>query len=354
MAPHPKPMGALPALTAQAFAETPSLAPMAEALAVAAANDVPVLLTGETGTGKTHLARLLHDHSPRRGRRLLVVPCGALASHLLLSEFFGHVKGAFTGADQNKIGKFEAADSGTILLDEIDTLPLEAQVALLRVIETGEFEAVGCNETRRSQARILTASNWDLEEAVSQGKFRQDLYYRLNVFSFYLPPLRERPEDIVTLAHALAERFAQQFDKNPRPTLPASTLRVLQAFPWPGNIRQLENVLLQTVLVCSGPELLIEHLPAPVRQHTGQNAIPARAPIWKKRGEREVSERRQTLSQTLGEGEREIIERTLIETGFSRSRTASVLGISRVTLYKKMKKYGLMEMTGWGRFSSSA
>src|SRR5204862_3540762 len=147
-----------------------------------------VLLTGETGTGKTYLARLIHEYSPRRKEPFLVVPCGALAANLIESEFFGHTKGAFTGADRPKVGKFAAAGEGSILLDEIDALGLEQQANLLRVIETGEYEPVGSNETSRSQARLVVASNWDLEEAVEAGKFRRDLYYRLNVMSFHLPP----------------------------------------------------------------------------------------------------------------------------------------------------------------------
>ncbi|MGH7173130.1 MAG: sigma-54 factor interaction domain-containing protein, partial [Gemmataceae bacterium] len=165
----------------QLLTQTPSLLPLVERLALAAAHEVTVLLTGETGTGKTHLARLVHDCSPRRGDPFLTVPCGAQPANLVESAFFGHAKGAFTSADRAKVGKFEIAGNGTILLDEIDTLALEQQASLLRVIETGEFEPVGSNETRHCTARIIVASNWDLEEAVSAGKFRQDLYYRLNV-----------------------------------------------------------------------------------------------------------------------------------------------------------------------------
>src|SRR5207302_4870545 len=164
-------------------AQTPSLLPLAERIAIAARHDVTVLLTGETGTGKTYLARLMHDCSPRRAEPFLAVPCGAQPANLIESAFFGHVRGAFTGADRAKVGKFEVAGKGTILLDEIDTLGLEQQAGLLRVIETGEYEPVGGNETRQSEARIIVAINWDLEEAVQTGKFRQDLYYRLNVMS---------------------------------------------------------------------------------------------------------------------------------------------------------------------------
>jgi DNA-binding NtrC family response regulator len=337
------PSALLSSLTQQLIEQTPSLAPLAPRLALAAAHDVTVLLSGETGTGKSHLARLLHAHSPRRGQRLLVVPCGALAPNLLMSEFFGHVRGAFTGADQGKVGKFEAAGGGTLLLDEVDVLPLEAQAGLLRVIETGEFEPVGGNEVRRCQARILAASNWDLEKAVAAGKFRQDLYYRLNVLAFYLPPLRERPEDIAALTRGMVRRFADKFGKALTGIHP-ETLQALQVAPWPGNIRQLENVLQQAVLVSSGPELLPIHLPDPIRPQGEWSSLlrpvePSKAaePDGGEPGTSPIA-----LAESRSESERQLIERALVEAGYSRSRAAVALGISRVTLYKKMKKYGLM------------
>jgi DNA-binding NtrC family response regulator len=309
--------------------QTPSLVPLVERVAIASEHDVTVLLTGETGTGKTHLARLMHDCSPRARQPFLTVPCGAIPASLVESAFFGHVKGAFTGATDRKVGKFEAAGAGTILLDEIDTLPLEQQASLLRVIETGEFEPVGCNETRQCGARIIVASNWDLEEAVRQGKFRQDLYYRLNVMSFHLPPLRERVQDIAPLARGMAARFNTRFKKDLF-DINAQALDALEAFPWPGNIRQLENAVQQGVLVSSGAELLFEHLPAQVREHQA-SAPPA------------LEGSPDSLRHNRAAAERTLIQRALASSGGNRSRAASALGISRVTLYKKMQKYGLMQ-----------
>jgi DNA-binding NtrC family response regulator len=196
------------------LSQTPSLRPLINRLAVASRYDVTVLLTGEPGTGKTFLARLLHECSDRKEQGFLVVPCGALVANLIESEFFGHVRGAFSGADRARVGKFEAAGTGTILLDEIDALALDQQAKLLRVIETGEFEPVGSNDTRICHARIIAGSNWDLEGAVRQGKFREDLYYRLNVMSFHLPPLRERVQDIAPLVRDMVARFSQRFRKD--------------------------------------------------------------------------------------------------------------------------------------------
>jgi DNA-binding NtrC family response regulator len=308
---------------------TPSLLPLVERIAIAATHDVTVLLTGETGTGKTHLARIMHECSPRKPEPFLTVPCGAQPANLVESAFFGHIRGAFTGADRAKIGKFEAAGHGTILLDEIDTLGLEQQAGLLRVIETGEYEPVGSNETKICHARIIVASNWDLDEAVRRNKFREDLYYRLNVMSFHLPPLRERVKDIAPLVRGMASRFNSKFRKDLF-DISSRAMEALEAFPWPGNIRQLENFVQQAVLVSNGPELLWEHLPQPVRDYKAPVEEAGRIP------------QHDSLMYNKEVAERNVIQRALANNGYSRARAASALGISRVTLYKKMKKYGLM------------
>ena len=318
-------------LSQRLLALTPSLLPLVDRIALASSHDVTVLLNGETGTGKTYLARLIHEHSPRRQHRFLTVPCGALSANLVESEFFGHTRGAFTGADRPKVGKFAAVGQGTLLLDEIDTLALEQQATLLRVIETGEFEPVGSVDTQRSDARLIVASNVDLEQAAAQGRFRADLYFRLNVMSFHLPPLRERVMDIAPLARGMAVRFNRKFNKDLFEISPEA-MAALEAFPWPGNLRQLENVVQHAVLVSTGHQLLYDHLPATVREHSEPHHSFAEPAADSLQHQRDLTER-------------SVIQRALVSNGYCRSRAASALGISRVTLYKKMKKYGLMN--GW-------
>jgi two-component system response regulator HydG len=309
---------------------TPSLTTLVDQLCIASQHDVPVLIEGETGTGKTFLAKLIHDCSPRKHHRFLVVSCGTLSGNLLASEFFGHARGAVTGADVAKVGKFAAAGEGTLLLDEIDTLGLEHQANLLRVIETGEFEPVGSNETQISRARIIAATNWSLAEAVERGTFRRDLYYRLHVISFHLPPLRHRPEDIGPLVRGMVARYGTKYGKKLFAVSP-EVLRALEAFPWPGNIRQLENVVQQAVLTANGYELKLHHLPPLVYSQLDSPLINSPFPV-------SVGG---TLKQSRESTERANILRALEKAGQSRTRAAQILGVSRVTLYKKMKKYGL-------------
>ncbi len=312
------------------LALTPSLTHLTDQLDIAAAHDVTVLIEGETGTGKTHLAKLIHDCSARASHRFLVVACGTLSGNLIASEFFGHVKGAFTGADGAKVGKFAAAGHGTLLLDEIDTLGLDHQANLLRVIETGEYEPVGGNDTQTCQARIVAATNWNLAEAVERGTFRRDLYYRLHVITFHLPPLRNRPQDIGPLARGMAVKYSARFGKKIYALHPDAQ-RALEHFPWPGNIRQLENVVQQAVLSCAGDTLTLAQLPATV------HAKPAEG-----RAEGAASGPASSLAQNREATERATIVRALEKVAFSRTRAAQLLGVSRVTLYKKMKKYGLL------------
>jgi transcriptional regulator with PAS, ATPase and Fis domain len=314
-------------LLQQRLSQTPSLLPCIERLALLAEHDVPMLLTGETGTGKTSLARLLHDCSPRRDEPFVTVPCGALPSQLVESEFFGHQRGAFTGADRDREGKLTAAGRGTLLLDEIDTLSLEQQAKLLRVLDSGEYEPVGGNQTLRRTCRIAVASNADLGELVQWGQFRSDLFFRLHVLPFHLPPLRERAEDIEPLARGLVARYTAQLGKEPFDISPEA-MAALEAYPWPGNIRELDNVMRQAVLLSRGTVLLSRHLPDWVRKgavETDRTGTGARRPLG---SEREAAEKG-------------LIRRVLADHSQSRTRAARELGISRVTLYQKIKKYGL-------------
>jgi two-component system response regulator PilR (NtrC family) len=226
--------------------------------------ETTLLLTGETGTGKTRLARLLHDLSPRRAEPFRVVDCGALSTTLIESELFGHVKGAFTGAHQDRRGKLAAAGRGTLLLDDINSLPPPLQAKLLRALDERVFEPVGANKGQPLRARLVAASNAPLEEEVAQGRFRADLYYRLNVVSFYLPPLRERRAAVAPLAR----KFLEEFVARNRPDLrglTADAMRVLEAYAWPGNVRELRNVIERAAALCPGPNVLASDLAEAIR-----------------------------------------------------------------------------------------
>ena len=308
---------------------TPSMFELIDELKVAASHDVTILLIGETGSGKSYVSRLIHELSPFHKERFYTVACGALPAELIESEMFGYVKGAFTGADRDKRGKFHAAGNGTLLLDEIDVLSPEHQVKLLRVIETGEYEPVGSNDTETSQARLIAASNQDLDSLVESGEFRRDLYYRLNVLSFRLPPLRERPYDIEFLARNFTFAHARKHGVQIR-EIDDSFFEALRQYRWPGNVRELENVIRRAVLYCQRGVLSVSDLPSPLR--------PSEKPSSPKPSE----ERKSTLEQRVGAVERQIIADSLRRNLNRRQVTAAELGISRVTLYNKMKKFGLM------------
>jgi len=306
----------------------PSLDSVVEQVAVAAAHDVPVLLEGEPGTGKTHLARLIHECSERAANRFVAVSCGSLGA-AFAGELFGHVKGASAGADTDKAGKLTLAAGGTLLLDEVDALGPEQQSQLLQLIESGEFEPVGGSGPQACRARILAASNSNLAEAVERGTFRRDLYYRLNVVSISVPPLRARPQDVGPLARALTARYAVRFGKRLFAIAP-DAVRALEQYTWPANIRQLENVMQQAVLLTTDDTLTADQLPP---------AVQARTPG---RPTELFYVHTNSLVQNRESTERAVIVRALEKVGHSRTRAAELLGVSRVTLYKKMKKYGLL------------
>lgn len=333
----------LAGMTRRFETNTPELKQMLRDLEVAAKHNVTILLIGETGCGKTFLSRLIHEVSPRRDEPFLHVACGALPQHLLESELFGHVKGSFTSAHADKEGKFLAAGRGTVLLDEIDVLGPEQQVKLLKVIETGEFEPVGSNQTYTSQARLVVASNLELQPLVESGKFRPDLYYRLNMLKFELLPLRKRRPDINTLAQKFVSQMCAKHGVNIE-RIDQSLFDALHGYPWPGNVRELENVIQRAIIYCTDGELRADHLPAHiVAGQAGPTNDPSVSLSGLRPAQQAPEDRPTDLSGQIETTEKEIIEHTLYKNNFSRTNTARELGISRVTLYNKMKKYGMVK-----------
>ena len=296
-----------------------------------AAAQAPVLITGETGTGKELVAETLHQNSPRRGGPMVRVNCAALPESLLESELFGHEKGSFTGAIGLRKGRFELADGGTLFLDEVGELSPSTQKKLLRVLQFGEFERVGGSQTLRTDARVVAATNRDLEAEVAKGGFREDLYYRLNVLRIALPPLRERQDDIPALVAHFLDRY------RPAPgqaacKISSAAMRLLLAAPWPGNVRQLENSIQQAVVLSGGQVIVPEHLrsaagPGPAAPGGLDLAALVRDAV--------------PLKSVLAKVERAMIEEALRQAGGNRSEAARSLHIYRRLLYEKMEEYGL-------------
>ena len=287
-----------------------------------AATDSTVLIYGETGTGKELIAHAIHNLSQRRERTLVKVNCAAIPTGLLESEFFGHERGAFTGAIDRRIGRFELAHQGTIFLDEVEDIPLELQSKLLRVLQEQEFERLGSSRTLRVDVRVVAATNTDLQELVAERKFRSDLYYRLNVFPINIPPLRERPEDIPLLVHFFANRFAQQMKKRIE-SVPKDTMAALVSYSWPGNIRELQNLVERGVILSRGSTLEI-----PLTELKRSTRLPNQT----------------NSSTTLEAVERDHILRVLSETRWvigGPSGAAARLGMNRTTLNHRMRKLGI-------------
>jgi DNA-binding NtrC family response regulator len=285
-----------------------------------------VLIQGRSGTGKELVAKAIHYNSPRRERSLVTVNCSAIPKELLESELFGHVKGAFTGAVANKRGLFEEADGGSLFLDEIGELPPELQVKLLRVIQEREFKRVGDIRTITVDVRLIAATNRDLAQAMKEGIFREDLYYRLNVIPMVLPDLKDRAEDIPLLVTYFLLKFAKEADP-PIEGISKEAMRLLLEYDWPGNVRELENVIERAVILGHGPQILPEDLPAHLRAHTVRI--------------RHQTSEASTSRPTLEELERDYIATVLGETRWHRMQAAHILGIDRRTLYRKIRTYGL-------------
>ncbi|MFH7319676.1 sigma-54-dependent transcriptional regulator [Desulfurivibrio sp. D14AmB] len=301
---------------------SPPMEQLKDLVARVAPFDATILLQGETGTGKELVARLLHRWSKRAEHNFLPVNCGALPESLLESELFGHVRGAFTGAEQDRPGLFESVDHGTIFLDEINAISQNFQVKLLRVLQEGTFLKVGGREPVRVDVRVIAASNTPLTQEVAAGRFRSDLFYRLNVIAVDIPPLRRRAEDIPLLAHHFLLRYGAKYGKEIRAITPAALAR-LRGHGWPGNVRELENVLERAVIVADTPELGPEDLP-PLGGSPEMGGKGDSAP-----------------GGSVVAMEKALIARTLAETGGHRGRTAEILGISPSSLWRKIKKYQL-------------
>jgi DNA-binding NtrC family response regulator len=284
---------------------------------------VTVLLTGESGTGKELVARAIHHNSVRADGPFITVNCGALPDSLFESELFGYEKGAFTGAMTTKAGRFELADSGTLLLDEVGELSMKSQVDFLRVLETKEFRRLGGTKLIKVDTRVIAATNRNLKEAVKQGDFREDLYYRLNVVPIQLPPLRERGDDIPLLAEQFLRDFATQYQHEPK-EVSRDAMRLLRLYSWPGNIRQLRNLMERLVITVKGATIQSEYLPEEIQASKQDARIMVVA-----------------LGTSLKDVERETIRRTLAEVTNHREHAAKLLGISLRALQYKIKQYGI-------------
>lgn len=319
------------------FMLSPEIVEVMDQVRKVVAKDATLLLTGETGTGKTRLARHIHELSPRRKQPFLIVDCGALSANLVESEMFGHVKGAFTDASRDRTGKFFAVGEGTLLLDEINALPLCLQSKLLRAVEERVFEPVGSNRVQPLKARIIAASNTPLEQEVRAGNFRADLYYRLNVVGFTLPPLRERPAAIAPLTNRFLAEFVGRIGNDLR-GIESEALQRLASYDWPGNIRELRNVIERAVALSRSAEIRVEDLPEILRCNTPRVAARAFAPATA--GSPETS--KGSLAQVKEEAEILRVTDALRKHGNNRVRAAAELGISRMALYKKLHKYGLI------------
>jgi len=335
----------------------------------AAQSNIPVVLEGESGVGKELVARAIQSGGDRSNKPFVTVNCGAIPHNLVESILFGHEKGAFTGATERHIGKFMEADGGTIFLDEIGDLPLEVQVKLLRAVQQGEIETVGARTAHKVNVRLISATNKDLIEEVKNGHFREDLYYRLNVFPITIPALRKRKEDIPNLVRVFADRFSSEQKSGRRMTVNAGALALLTAYDWPGNIRQLENAIFRAVVLAEGPELteadfpqivaqlpeydVVDHL-ALVSDNTGLDLDEGYGENFRTSALGEMHHRLQEAPENaiasvnpagdvrrLADVEEELIRFALKFYRGQMSQVARKLGIGRSTLYRKLKDYGI-------------
>jgi two-component system NtrC family response regulator len=293
-----------------------------------------VLITGESGTGKELIAKAIHFGSPRREAPFVSVNCSALVETLLESELFGHERGSFTGAVATRKGRFELAEGGTLFLDEVGEMSQALQVKLLRVLQEWEFERVGGSRTIKVDVRVLAASNRDLKQAVAEGRFREDLFYRLNVVHIHVPPLRERPGDIPLLSAHFAVKYGRSLSK-PALTIGPEAMEQLSRYPWPGNVRELENAIERAAILCGPEAVRPEDLPEEIRGGERAKALPA-----------DLYE--MPLPEALDHIEARMIKRALLRSGYVQTQAAKALGITKSLLQYKMKKHNLQEWRGEG------
>jgi DNA-binding NtrC family response regulator len=297
-------------------------------LSAVATTDANILLTGENGTGKSQLAHWLHLNSPRAQQAFISVNMGAIPETLFESEIFGHKKGAFTDAKEQRIGRFELAKGGSLFLDEIATIPMAQQAKLLRVLESGEFEMLGSSQTQRTDVRIISATNGDFAQLMSEGLFRQDLYYRLNTLEFRVPALRERPEDIAVLATFFVAKHGQRYRK-PELKLSACALKAMQTYSWPGNIRELSHMMERAVLLTQSGELTAAQLNLPVNTQSKTVASADQLSFDK------------MPMMTLEAAELQLINQALADCDGNKQKAADLLGITKSSLYRRLEKYDL-------------
>jgi DNA-binding NtrC family response regulator len=302
---------------------SPAIVQMRNQISAIASSSAAVLLSGESGTGKELAARMIHTTSERRDAPFVAVNCAAVPATLIEAELFGHERGAFTGAVKRREGRFKAADGGTLFLDEIGEMPMEIQAKLLRVLQDGAFEPIGTNTSVKVDVRLISASNRDLKAMGAEGKFRQDLYYRIKVFELRLPPLRERRVDLPVLIEGFLREFTPVGQTTPAVAPAAWT--ALQAYAYPGNVRELKHAIQHAAILAHGQEIQTHHLPAEFRGST----------------ETAPSDRSEPLSAVMARVEKDYIERTLQNADGERKRAAEMLGITRKNLWEKMVKYGL-------------
>lgn len=323
---------------------SPAMLDVLATIAQVASSRATALVLGETGCGKELIAKAIHYNSPRHNKPLVRVNCGALSPQLLESELFGHVRGAFTGAVKDKIGRFEAADGGTIFLDEVGTLDPQLQVKLLRVLQEREFERVGDHNTVKVDVRVIAATNLDLEEEVRKGNFREDLYYRLNVVTVHLPPLRNRRQDIPKLIDHFLDRYNKENSRNLR-KMNRETLNLLSRYPWPGNVRELENAMERAVVLSQSEEFTEDLLPLQIRlyaqQTRSESADESLEALSSRLAEHAIKQFQmyegEVYDMVIGEVERQLIREALNLNDGVKVRTADFLGINRNTLNKKVK-----------------